>query len=95
MSCCIACDLTVFSPAQRAAHEADTAALLALAATVVRTDAGYRLDFAETPGALLGRWALDERRCCPFFEIHIAPRVLEISGPADALPILEALFAAR
>lgn len=73
----IACDLGVFSPAQRERH----AALIArLSSEVVATEElpdGFAFEFSSDPGLLaeVSEWISLERACCPFlkFDVALAP----------------------
>jgi hypothetical protein len=93
----IACTLT---PEARAARGGELAALAARALrSRERTDAGERLTFAG--GADVERElravVAAERSCCPFLAFDLdrsGERVtLAVSGPAEARPIIEELFA--
>src|SRR5262245_65819308 len=69
----IACDLSVFTPAERADHLARSRRLFA-AAEDMREDAdGYSFTFARTPAlnAEVALWVENERRCCPFFRFEV------------------------
>lgn len=93
----IACTLT---PAQ---HADRTAQLSALAREALRSRVpiagGQRLVFA--PGARtaerLRAAVAAEAACCPFLSMDLHPEpgalVLDVTGPAEARPIIAALFA--
>jgi hypothetical protein len=93
----IACDLSVFTAAERADHLARGRQVFA-AADDVREDAdGYSFTFAGTPAldAEVALWVENERRCCPFFRFDVrhaagARLILAVSGPGAAKEILRA-----
>jgi hypothetical protein len=60
---------------------------------------GIRLRFSrDIDVAALSRLAADEQTCCGFFTfnigIHADSVTLEVRGPADAQPVITALFGA-
>jgi hypothetical protein len=97
------CDLTVFTPAQRAAHHAAQLAVV-LGRSVGRrvVDDGVELEYPVDGGlaAALLAWVVDERRCCPFirFELALDPAAdrmrLAMTGPRGTREILLSAFAA-
>ena len=93
----IACDLTVFTDAERKAHRGEAEQMLASAETEELPD-GFLLRYADQPGLIghLGAFVEGERRCCPFFSFELraeagSPHVLlTIKGPPEAKAILAA-----
>ncbi len=90
----IACDLSVFSPAERAQHEEASRKLFASVATVVELPDGYALTFDGTAyWALAAEFVELERRCCPFFGFELALRHnsvrLSLTGPQGAKELLQ------
>jgi len=93
----IACSLSATDLAQRARELAD----LREDALVHRTriPGGARLVFADTPGtaARIRAAVAAEEECCPFLTLrlaHDADRlVLDVTGPDEAMPIIEGMFA--
>ena len=95
----IACDLTVFDDAERAAHAALTRRLFATVTGIDERRDGYAFSFAPGRADDVARWVEEESRCCPFFafETGCAPDGtvrLTISGPPAAKEILRAGIAA-
>jgi hypothetical protein len=92
----IACDLTVFSGAERAEHRARTQTLFAAIEGVTEEADGFVLAFASTLSRRteIGHWMEAERRCCPFYRFEVREQdagkrvVLRISGPPSAKAIL-------
>lgn len=95
----IACDLTVFDPAESARHADLSARLLAGGIEREQLPDGVALRLTGTPGLLteLAEWAELERRCCPFlsFTLRLDPGPdevrLELRGPAGAKEMLQAI----
>ncbi len=95
----IACDPHVFTPAELAAHVADTRRLLA-GARLRELDDGWAVELAPDAVALAARWLLDERRCCPFlsFDLAVPARggaVLAIRGPEGTKEVLRGPLASH
>lgn len=94
----IACDLSALSPAERVEHQRLVEQVVSSAEAIVETADGYRFTHRAHPDltATLARWAVYERRCCPFlcFELQIADgstTSLTVRGPVAAKPILRQL----
>ena len=93
----IACSLSSADLAQRTQE----LAALRREALVGRTriPGGVRLAFADTPGiaARIRAAIAAEAECCPFLTLrldHDGDRlVLDVTGPQDAMPIIEEMFA--
>jgi hypothetical protein len=95
----IACSLTATEAAARAAQTARIAERALIDRTAV--EGGQRLRFAggqETEAAVREIVAA-EAECCPFLEMELrgagGELELDITGPPEAQPIVEALFASR
>jgi hypothetical protein len=99
----IACDLTVFTAAERAAHLARTAALFAAVRAVTEEADGFTFAFAMAPARRVevGHWAAAEQRCCPFFRFELRDAdagrtlLLRVSGPVAGKEILRAAMQAH
>jgi hypothetical protein len=95
----IACDLTVFTPEERRAHEARSERLFAhqRTASEALTD-GYRFAFAASALAEVSAFIAGERRCCPFFsftlELPAGAEVVYLSlrGPDGVKALLRRRF---
>ena|SRR5438309_4348947 len=95
----IACSL---GASERVARGREWDALLRSALLERRpTSRGARLRFArdDAVAAALERLVAAERECCPFLELELSRArgelVLEASGPPEAVPVIEELFAPR
>ena len=94
----VACDLTVFTAAERAAHLARTRTLFAAIERVREEEDGFVFAFASNPvrRSEIEHWMEAERRCCPFYQFEVRDEgagravVLRISGPPAAKAILRA-----
>ncbi|MBL4686208.1 MAG: hypothetical protein JKY37_16565 [Nannocystaceae bacterium] len=66
--CAIACDTTVFSPAERERFTAAATRLLQTTVEVVTRPDGYALRFEDAPDLLpqLLDFFVHDRQCCPF-----------------------------
>jgi len=96
----IACDLTVFSPAEREQHTALAARIAAEATTVDEIARGFVLRFADRPGFVrdLAAFVEDDRRCCAFvtFTICVDPTTgvaLTVDGSLESKAALLAIYA--
>lgn len=86
----VACDLTVFSPAERKAHVARAEGLMPMGAAEELPD-GFAFSYPDRPGLVrdIGAFVEGERRCCPFFtfELRVEPSsarvTLTIKGPPE------------
>ena len=68
------CNIHAFTPAERKRHFDDLGPQLRSVRTSVRElDNGYEFEFPGDAAtyALLTEWAIQERRCCPFFDIGL------------------------
>ncbi len=88
----IACDLSVFTPEERAEHFARGKRIFAGARTE-ELDDGYAFALVSA-SAELETWIEEEKRCCPFFHFELtrtsAETRLVITGPPEAKAILSA-----
>ena len=89
----IACTLT---PGQREAREPQLAALRRALRSRDATPGGLRLTFDPVAEAELRAFTAAEAVCCPFLTLDLAAAddavVLDVSGPAEARPIIDELF---
>jgi hypothetical protein len=92
----IACSLDAAGRQQRAD---EWRALVAAATGVARTGDSLTAAFPGAREAELRALVAAESECCPFFEFAVTPGVggaettLTVRAPAEALPLLDALFA--
>ena len=91
----IACDVTVFTAAERVEHRDRARRLFTAVERLGEEPDGYAFTFAAAPDRELelARWIDNERRCCPFFRFEVASEAdgrlrLRISGPEGAKQIL-------
>jgi hypothetical protein len=92
----IACDLGVFTEAQRADHERESNAVLgSLIDEAYELEDGLELRYGDAPHVAerVQSWIAGERRCCPFFRFSLRVEqpggvVLRITGPREAKEIL-------
>jgi hypothetical protein len=78
----LACNAFVLSPEQRNRHFDELGpALRALRKSVREFDDGYEFEFPADPATLqlLAEWSIQERMCCPFFDINL--RLEREGGP--------------
>jgi MerR family transcriptional regulator, copper efflux regulator len=94
----LACSLNARDAAERAERWRRL-----LEAHVVGRDAlpaGHRLTFSDTDGVApeLDALVAAERQCCPFLTLTVVRAggavVLEVAAPAEALPVVDAMFGA-
>jgi len=98
----VACDMTVFDPDEREAHEALLKKLLsrAQAREVRGTKRALKLPYERELFVDAAVWIADESRCCPFFgfNLRVEPAAdafwLEIDAPPEAQGIIDAGLAA-
>jgi hypothetical protein len=94
----VACDLTVFDPNERKAHQALLKKLLSRALTreVRGTKRALKLPYERELFVDAAIWIADESRCCPFFgfNLRVEPAAdsfwLEIDAPPEAQGIIGA-----
>jgi hypothetical protein len=102
MSTPIACDLGVFSPAERARYDELRARLVA-AAHVEPARGGYALRLPGDDETLqaVAEWVLLERRCCPFISFSISfghpgqALSVALTGDAEVEDVLRAEFGSQ
>jgi len=69
-----ACAMNVFTSAERKQHFEEFGPRLRASLTGIRElSNGYEFRFAPDPAAyeVLSAWMLQERRCCPFFDLNL------------------------
>ncbi len=68
-----ACNMKVFTPAERKQHEALSRHILAAVASLDERERGYsfRFDPARVSLVDLARWTDGEKKCCPFFDFQL------------------------
>lgn len=93
----IACDLSVFTPEERAEHFVRSRRLFSLVEQLRDEADGFTFTFAATPTLVedVSHWVANEKQCCPFFRFDVAQPgrgtlVLRVSGPGAAKSILRA-----
>jgi hypothetical protein len=93
-----ACNLQAFTAAQRTRHFNELGPMLRRLKTGVRElSNGYEFQFPGDPKtvALLTEWAVQERRCCPFFDIDLrlgkegGPAVMRLTGREGTKQFIE------
>jgi len=97
----IACDLSVFDPAQREEHGKELQRLLSSAEGLESRGNQRALRFPYERALFIdaATWIADEGRCCPFFRfsLRLEPSAncfrLEIDAPVEAQAILDAALA--
>jgi hypothetical protein len=97
----IACDLTVFTPEERARHDAVSAEWRRAVQGVEALPDGYGFRFEAGPDILLtlAEFVSREQRCCPFLHFAIiaepdgGPLWLHLTGPAPVKAFLDSLIA--
>ena len=93
----IACSLTADEYRQRVADAGQVARDALRARTPI--DGGVRLAFTDTGDVhvRLEEFVAAESKCCPFLAMDLGATacelILDVTGPADAAPIIEELFA--
>ena len=100
----IACDMSVFTAEERAAHGSlSTELFLRLARSVRELQDGYAFQFEHDPQLFrkLAEWVLVEQKCCPFFTfvLELEPTGgliwLRVTGPAGAKVLIGNELSAR
>jgi hypothetical protein len=94
----IACDLTVFTPTERAEHRTRSQSVLGAIERLTEEAEGFVLAFAASPSRRgeVEHWIEAERRCCPFFHFEVWDEnsgdtfAVRVSGPGAAKEILRA-----
>jgi hypothetical protein len=96
----IACDMTSFTAAERAAHAELSKRLLGVVVARKRVDGGYSFALGgDISLAEVGTWVERESKCCPFLNFEIkftrgatGQRALELAltGPPGTPELLEA-----
>ncbi len=67
------CNAKALSPSERIHHTELTEKLLTNRKAIVETPRGYEFQFEPSDTALaeLADWAVNESKCCPFFNFHL------------------------
>lgn len=98
----IACDMQVFSAAERKEHAANAVAWRNAVVAASEFEDGYRFELERRTGMVetLARFAALESRCCPFFGFSIEVRpdaslAFSITGPPGAKELLAGFVAAN
>lgn len=94
----IACDLTVFTPAERAEHLAQSQRVFTAIECLTEEADGFVLTLSSTPSRRteVEHWIATEQRCCPFFRFDLWEEdngetlAVSVSGPGAAKDILRA-----
>jgi len=96
----LACDMGVFTPAQREAHILTTTELIGQIETFLEIENGYQFLFPNETEliAKLAEFISNERRCCPFLKFVLSisqdsdPITLALTGPTGTQEFLRAEF---
>jgi hypothetical protein len=92
----IACDMTAFSPEERAHYNVLRDRLMDAVTKTVETPSGFVLSVsAAVTGRDVAEWLSLERRCCPFLDLalhldHAGPTRIELSGDPGTKDVLRA-----
>lgn len=97
----LACNMNVFSPAQREAHIQTTAELIQGVESVRDVANGYEFQFPNETGIIsrIAEFISNERLCCPFLEFSLnvisnnGPISLKLTGPVGTQEFLREEFA--
>lgn len=96
----IACDMQVFSGAERREHAANAVAWRNAVVAARELEDGYRFELVSKTGMVetLARFVALESRCCPFFGFSIEARpegslAFSITGPPGAKELLAGFVA--
>ena len=88
-----ACDIQALTPEQRKRHFEELGPQLrSLKKSVRELPDGFEFEFSADPNtfALVMEWSIQERACCPFFDIDIrlqhdgGPLIISLTGPEGA-----------
>jgi hypothetical protein len=96
----LACNMGVFTPAQRESHIRATTQLIQAVQAVQEVANGYELKFPNETEFILkiAEFVSNERLCCPFLEFTLnviandEPVSLSLTGPAGTQEFLRAEF---
>jgi hypothetical protein len=96
----LACNMSVFTPAQREAHILNTTRLIQASQRVQEVENGYTFLFPNETGliARIAEFIANERLCCPFLKFTLKvvstdePVSLTLSGPLGTQEFLRAEF---
>jgi hypothetical protein len=92
----IACNLSVFTPEERAAHENIWEQLQAAALDQRQDDEAMRFRLPADYWLMAAQFVARERRCCPFFDFRLDLKAdgecwLSLGGPPEARALLAEL----
>lgn len=96
----LACDMTVFTPAEREEHIRNTTRLYQTVQDVREANDGFEFIFPNDSKVIAGmaEFISNERLCCPFLEFTLKvspneePITLLLSGPEGTKEFLQAEF---
>ena len=96
----LACNMDMFTPAQREAHIRTTTELIHAVQHVQGVENGYELRFANETELItqIAEFISNERLCCPFlhFTLHVTsdqePVSFTLTGPSGTQEFLRAEF---
>jgi len=96
----LACDMGVFTPAQREAHLQTTTELIQAVQRVQEVENGYELAFPNETELIsrIAEFISNERLCCPFLKFTLnvisnsEPVSLSLTGPLGTQEFLRAEF---
>jgi hypothetical protein len=96
----LACNMGVFTPAQREAHIEITSQLIRAVGRVEEVENGYEFIFPNESAliAKIGEFISGERLCCPFLKFTLnvisneEPISLSLTGPVGTQEFLRAEF---
>ena len=94
----LACNMDVFTPAEREKHEQNTAGLYRSVQDIRETENGFEFVFPNESTVITGvaEFISNERLCCPFLEFRLTvapnnePISLLLSGPEGTKDFLQA-----
>ena len=97
----LACNMNVFTPAQRESHIQITTELIQAVQSVQGVENGYTLTFPNETDYItkIAEFISNERLCCPFLECSLSvvsnqkPISLSLTGPIGTQEFLRAEFA--
>jgi|SRR5688572_3072593 hypothetical protein len=95
----LACNMDVFTPAQRELHIQTTRQLFQTVQNIQQAENGFEFTLPNGTDLIkIGEFILNERRCCPFLKFTLAidsdpkPITLLLSGPQGTQEFLREEF---
>jgi len=96
----LACNMGVFTPAQRDSHIQSTTQLIQVIQSVQETENGYQFLFPNEAAFIskIAEFISNERLCCPFLKFtltvnsNVEPISLSLAGPLGTQEFLRAEF---